>query len=361
MSHAVTPMDYDSDSDGKATSCGIEVPVIDTPPCLTIASQELSPLMQLPAEIRLMILRELLLSSKPIAERKVYIKQRFQPPSEAPLRNAKGQFLGKSTTMSSGYRLTPAILSVCQLLLREGWPILYEENTLAIQVYSGPRPHNGRGCLRCFGPICIFIYALDAKCMFEEPRCPRLTTPARALITRFKKLHIDLNAQCGTSVQRSEHYKLSTNMVSKINPFLTDSCLQLAIIGWSSAQSSSRLRGQLKIFQLLRCKEFKIFGTSLMDGASNDIEHAATIKAIESIVTSDCPISNYHELAQEFRSEIDWLEDFYKMKGDGLGLAWLDSARFEIEDAGMDQNSGKFFQLRAEILGRLHEGVAKLE
>ena len=84
-----------------------------------------------------MVLRELLLSYKFIAERQVYVKQRFQPPSDVSSRNAKGQFLVKSATMASGHRLTPAILSACQLLLREGWPILYEENTLAIHVYSG--------------------------------------------------------------------------------------------------------------------------------------------------------------------------------------------------------------------------------
>lgn len=178
---------------------------------------------------------------------------------------------------------------------------------------------------------------------------------------RFKKLHIDLNANYNTSVQRSQQYEPFTDMVSKITPFLIDSCVQLTIIGQSSLQSSSRLRHQLKVFQLLRCKEFKIFPNSLMNGASNDIENAATIKAIESTVTSDRPISNHYELAKELRRTISLLEDFYAMKGDLSGLAWLDSARLEIEGAGMDQNSEKFFQLREEILGRLREGVAKSE
>lgn len=357
MSHAVIAERAGS----RTISVGTEVPVIDTTPRLNTATHEPSPLMQLPAGIRLMILRELLLSSQPIAERQVYVKQPFQPPSKAASRDAKGQQLGKSATMTSGYRLTPAFLSTYQQLLQEGWPILYEQNTLVIQIYSGLRPHYGASCLCSFFYMCMFIYALDGKSMFETKWCPRLTPRARAWITRFKNLHIDLDALYETSVQGCGHYALFTDMVSEIKPFLTDPCLQLAVSGASAAQSSSLLHRKLKVFQLLRCKGFKIYGTSLLDGVSNDIENAATIKAIKDTVTSDRPISSYHELAKAFKDTISLLKDFYGMKGDMSGLSWLHSARREIYKAGMDQNSEKFFQLRAGILGRLREGIAKLE
>lgn len=102
------------------------------------ASQQQSRLMQLPTELRLMILRELLTIDYPIAERDQYAKPWRQAPWEPRRRRKNGRYLKTTkTTRVVGFNLTPAILRTCQELLVNGWPILYRENTLQIDFTLG--------------------------------------------------------------------------------------------------------------------------------------------------------------------------------------------------------------------------------
>jgi len=350
-----------TDSDSDTTLSDTVVPVIDTPTHLSVASQAQSPLMQLPAEIRLLILRELLLSSKPIAERQTYTKQGLRLPSGVPTRDAKGQFLKKSAIMASGHRLTPAILVACQLLLSEGWPVLYEENTLAIQIFSGYRPRNP-GDRPSFHYYRVSIDALGGIGTFERGiPWTRSVSPARALISRFKNLHISLNARYATSVKEILGYEHFANAVGTIAPLLTASCVELAVIGQSSRLSSSQLRRQLKVFQILRCKHFKINATSLVKCVLDDIDNAKTVQTIESTVTSNRPVVLLYEVVKKLWRTVQLLDWFYMTVEARPRRDWLSDFWNEIDNVVMDYDSEKFFQLRGELFSRLRDGVTRLE
>lgn len=352
--------DDSTNSDSDTILSDTVVPVIDTPPHLSVASQAQSPLMQLPAEIRLLILRELLLSSKPLAERQTYTKQGLRLPSGAPTRDVEGQFLEKSVMMASGHRLTPAILVACQLLLSEGWPVLYEENTLAIQLFSGSRPRTEDHAWYNYNRVSID--ALGGIGTFEGGILwTRSASPARALISRFKNLHISLNAKYATSVKSLFGYEHFANAVRTIAPLLTASCVELAVIDQSSRLSSSQLRRQLKVFQILRCKHFKINGTSLVKCALDDIDNAKTVQTIESTITSDRPVVLLYKVVRKLWETVQLLDEFYMTVNDYPGRGWLSDFEDKIDNAVMDYDSETLFQLRGELFSRLRDGVTRLE
>ena len=87
-------------------------------------------LTDLPAEIRVMILRELLESETPIHQRSKYIAQGLQS-----VGNARRKSRSKRPYLV-GYRLNPSILAVSKLFYREGYPILYGSNVLVLDIVA---------------------------------------------------------------------------------------------------------------------------------------------------------------------------------------------------------------------------------
>ena len=97
------------------------------------------PLMKLPAEIRLKILRELLWQPEPLKIRRE-MRSLHLCPIPAPL-----LYLSYGTEPSYGdyvettnYAFHPAILATCRKLNEEGCPVLYEENTVDVTFYCNP-------------------------------------------------------------------------------------------------------------------------------------------------------------------------------------------------------------------------------
>jgi hypothetical protein len=95
------------------------------------------PLMKLPAEIRLKILRELLWQPEPLKiTREMHnlhplpISAQFLYPS-----NAREHYYGTYFVETTNYAFHPAILAVCRKLNEEGRPVLYEENIVDVTVY----------------------------------------------------------------------------------------------------------------------------------------------------------------------------------------------------------------------------------
>ncbi|KAK5070462.1 hypothetical protein LTR64_000133 [Lithohypha guttulata] len=123
------------------TLSGNDLPILARPPTLPTHSQDQSRFMQLPAEVRLNILRMGLVSSEGLDVRKQYLI----PSMPGPNANAKDGLPQRRTKIVEGYGLVPALLVLCQYLFKEAYPVLYHENTLVLhfQLTEGPSPWSG--------------------------------------------------------------------------------------------------------------------------------------------------------------------------------------------------------------------------
>jgi hypothetical protein len=137
------------------------------------------PLMKLPAEIRLKILRELLWQPEPLKiTREAHnlfplpICTQFLYPS-----SARDHHYGSYYVETANYAFHPAILAVCRQLNEEGCPVLYEENVVDVTVYRDPFP-------------------------FEEYKCDWMGYPSdldsvsKSLSQRARKLRITVQVRC---------------------------------------------------------------------------------------------------------------------------------------------------------------------
>jgi hypothetical protein len=137
------------------------------------------PLMKLPAEIRLKILRELLWQPEPLKITReshnlfpLPIGTQFLYPSSAPYHHYGSYFIE-----TPNWAFHPAILAVCRKLNEEGCPVLYEENVVDVTVYCDPF-------------------------QFEEYQCDWMGYPSdldsvsKSLSERVRKLRITVQVRC---------------------------------------------------------------------------------------------------------------------------------------------------------------------
>lgn len=162
--------------------------------------QDQSPLMAMPTEIRLVILREVLSRKAPLFGRQAYMVPRRKQQRKTEVESKKEatrKYLPRAAkaerestpqpveedchTFVEGYGLSPAVLRACQSLLREGWPILYSKNTLAIvfqslEGFSDPVP----GCYIC---ACSSLMACSGG---EQLRLDECTVQFASRFNRFE-------------------------------------------------------------------------------------------------------------------------------------------------------------------------------
>lgn len=118
-------------------------PLTKVIPSLTRASQSASLLIQLPAELRLQVLRYLLVAETPIKYRQQYRNSSLGR-TQKRKRDARGRFVPQdspaegtpSKRMVRGYRISPSVIRTCQHIFAEALPILYNENTLHITIVA---------------------------------------------------------------------------------------------------------------------------------------------------------------------------------------------------------------------------------
>lgn len=99
-------------------------------------------LMRLPAELRLMVLRDLLILHMPIASREIEpepLRPRGKRRAQKRERDVRGRFV---SVPFQSYLATLAIIRTCQQLFSEALLILYHENTLAIETTIGASPRS---------------------------------------------------------------------------------------------------------------------------------------------------------------------------------------------------------------------------
>lgn len=154
-------------------------------PSKPLAHQSRSPLLRLPAEIRLHILRELLVSKNPIKANVVIAKHENHPEYQelqigTILQNHKRNRYGapgaedgevdekgRELKKRNNYRIHTDVLLTCQLILKEGWELMYAENILTI--------HIARHwfCNRCVddnhdAQMCTIISAFNDACLLQH-------------------------------------------------------------------------------------------------------------------------------------------------------------------------------------------------
>ncbi|KAK5944504.1 hypothetical protein PMZ80_003786 [Knufia obscura] len=320
-----------------------KLPLIRTVPHLQAAPQNQSPLFRLPAELRLMVLRELLVSNELIGERQEYVDPNWKYPANSRPRNTKGQFLKVKTV--HGHRLTPAILVTCQTMLRDGWQLFYE-NTITIQIYSGREVLQGHSSGKYSCDECLVLPMWDGQCMLHNTIRPNVA-PTR-LASRFQKFHIELNVDPNTDHYDYESYR---DMVQKLLPTLSGACVRVKPIGICAEDHNfASLEQQLKVFQLLRCQKFSIEATPYVD--------KTTIATIEHIVMSNEAVVDLWRLLSKLVSHRILV---YKMEMSDSELVTLDQLFDDMQTAAIEFDSERFYKLRAKFFNRFDRIIADMK
>lgn len=234
-----------------------------------VADQSGSSLLQLPDELRLLILRELLFSEEPLLHELKYPRSARYDGTKKPKRsrNSTGQFL---TAEVRGYHLYPAVLATCQTLWYEGSPIFYKENVIVVRIY-----HAGNSKLRIdFRPFKICILLDTAHGDTIEPAflvCAR----------KFAKFRLNIFDYVIHS-----HLPAVAKALVVLAPLLQDKEVQFKVDTFHrNANISEQVVENLKSLRALRCSKFFIL-------ANRSSRHLPELSDIVKTVTSNEPAIN---------------------------------------------------------------------
>lgn len=226
------------------------VPLIEKPACLPAANQNQSSFMRLPAEIRLIILRELLVAREPIDKR---TRTGEQAGPNGKYKDKRGRFTRKYENFYFSYGLCPTILSTCQSLLSEGWSLMYHENILVLNMHAGwTGEHESRifmhGCTGCVASGALqdkLASSLDFTVSQARSSWPLSQT---YFLDRFQQFLINLAPNAGTFLGPPIR-GLAQIMQRKSMEVRTS---------FTQGTPDAYKRWQLKSFQLMRCKKFAL-------------------------------------------------------------------------------------------------------
>lgn len=251
--------------------------------------QQGSRLIQLPAEIKLMILRLLLVHDGPLRARNWYgEKPHPKVPKEA--RQFARRLREADEEVAVSYNLSPEILATCQTLYHEGYPLLYKNNTLGIQICEG-REYNARrdrqcgcGTLNCEGGV--FVYAIPYVCAEPDQPHYKATSTIGRLLQKFDKLHIDINDEGYSTV-------VLRKCLSYIQEVAWFKRVQVKYIGDLDLEHSSNKKAVLPHLTLIRCNELIVLNPEFL---------ASEVSRITAIVTGHSQVVDLEKLYQNFRA-----------------------------------------------------------
>lgn len=320
----------------------LAVPIIEKPATSQAANQSPSPLMRLPAEIRVAILYELLVSDDTLAHRKPYGDPGFVPPEPGKkLRDAKGRFQRAHTVPESvqGYRLTPAILRVCQDLLREGWPILYNKNILAIHIHAGETvradcsaPDN---TCRCG----VYAYVLEAQGLLGKSATSIANSDTAMFFSRFGTFRLDLYV-----ADSDRRYRFLRHAVQNMAQILAHKKVQVSMTRiYHVTPDSTWVKSYINVFQLLRCKAFTFLEPNVFKTVSANVEQ---------IATSGQPVvdlaAEMH--LQSLTSVREALKTWYSKTYNQGGLSWLSNHEQHMRNCATDFDVKEFSRAKQKLL-----------
>lgn len=253
--------------------------------------------MRLPAELRLMVLRYLLVANEPISSREPY-KYSY---AVYGIQKLFVKETGKVTI--SGYGLTPSVICTCQRLAPEALAVLYGENTLQINIATnwirGPItfPMN-RAILHCMTGIRAELDIFGKERLLSHDgyngwnQDKKLTNIASRFRNFVIKIQTDQERQHANQLRHMFH--LIASLLLRSNVEVTISIRNHLSVPISTIPMDIQIE-IAKAFMILRTSKFRFLNLT-----------APNTLVIQNIITSKQPA-------------ID-LEDFYIVPNDMLGL-----------------------------------------
>ncbi|KAK5102543.1 hypothetical protein LTR70_000401 [Exophiala xenobiotica] len=315
-------------------------------PSLAMEGQEQSSFMTLPAEIRLMILREVLSRKVPLFGRETYMMPDRKQQSTTTVK-AKKEATRKPLPRSAkperrnppqpivenyykpvrGYGLSPAVLAACQSLLHQGWPILYGENTLTIDF----RPHEIKPH--------IYVSAIFNTLVARVRDRLRLVSDTRRFASKFKHFELKLVAHNLHSTQ------LLRDFLRVMQPVLSLPSVHLSA-SFASVPNVGFHPHNPKALQLLRCKSLTIDGIS--QGLSDEVCKVVTGK------------SKILDLSQA-EKKLKPVQKFLTSNSSPLARTLARVQFALLHDSVYDFDVNEFEQIRAGILALYEEVMADMK
>lgn len=336
---------------------------IDSAKSLPVADQSNSRLMQIPSEIRLMILREVLHSQMPVAQRQVYEVNKMNlrsKPVEIPEvlqkrtrvslpRNAKNleaaempESKKKRAKKVLGYRLSPHILRTCQSLLREGWPLLYGENTVVLNAYPDPSYDNYRSI--------SFGAHFTIPAFRSDPAASNgggfwiFGDDAKRFVMKFSKVQIELHFQRGII-----WYDGLRRLVTELGQVVSGSTVLVRFVGQADFSDGDVLRC-FRAFQLVRCKSFKVLDAP--DALSS------AIKSITETITSDTSVIDLWPSLAKMNRLRGYL--YLNTKVTNTYQFVFDMWR-ELEEAARNFDTERFCQVKGQLVNMVDQEIAEMK
>lgn len=310
-------------------------------PSLPCDPQPLSRLVQLPAELRLMILRDLLVRCGSICARELY-DHPYLVHNKGRERDSKGRFVKQPRiSVVSGHYLTPSIIRTCQHFFHEALPVLYRENSLQIDIQtcwnrsgliSGPRqPSEAQ----------VMLSMLDSTNLVNilGPHTTMNQT-LQQLAHRFRNFVIVVKGDAGP-----QHLPRLRVLLTKLQPMFISSNIEVIICNSYSPTSSTiqpilevgRHLQLIKSFTLLRCAKFHFTRPS---------DPAAV--AIQDTIMGCTPIVNLSGFDTNVVLILDMLLDRLSRRANRRQE--LQSLKSRLTEAVADIDVNAFLQTRFDIL-----------
>jgi len=301
--------------------------------------------MRLPSELRLMILRELLVNEQPLLDRTRYEAKKSneaakdtEDPCDLPAAEGDGLFFAK-TQFVSGYELNPAILRACQQLYAEGRPVLYAENIIGLRVCSSDRNKFiiHRGDIKTLTPWSISLPAYNMGQYTENMRL--LHKREIEFVSCFKSFHIALYITHDRTPTRFPRLAIRC-----LAPAMTDSTVCIHVHEMDPVDDASILCFS-KVFNLIRCKALSFIGVP-----------ETTTSQTKHIVATATGTSPVVDLVVQLDQIWDRPSLRYFMCGGGYDfgfLTWVRQKPCALETATMDCNSETFCKLKSELISEV--------
>lgn len=227
--------------------------------------QQHSSLLRLPSEIRLSVLRLLLLAEKSLFNKGKHVITKLDPPGSSKRRHSthrsrrKESWKEHSPIVRHGYGLDSQIICVCQQMWREGWSVLYKENVLGIDIHATKKEAN---VLTLHGGTQAWIPAYQTNAVLEprkskdywyDSRSNNTGSTPETFCKNFRRCHIKLDV--GPVMDFS--YEDLREIILKLRSTLSMSCLTLEL-SHHSERTASRILQHVKLLLLFRAQSLHI-------------------------------------------------------------------------------------------------------
>lgn len=246
------------------------------------ANQGKSGLLALPAELRVKILRELLVADEPVGVRQ--LTGRTTSITVPAGLDANGQTIyNTTTTPETGFGISPAILRTCQQLNHEGEFEMYAGNTLRIDVtagnYAGAKltahqvcARNDPNCTSCLQATTMDDYSLASKTCAGHYRPWQWTLALLNVVDQFKRIRITLRAAGNLYTRLALR-----EFLNEFEPYLVDKHVEVDVFFPTAANDPDFIK-YVHTFRLLRCRSFKFVHADTTDPVHAQVEREVVSK-----------------------------------------------------------------------------------